>query len=239
LVTGGGRGIGREIVRKFYNDEAHVFVIDKDAKLLDALKKELPKVTTVCVDLLDWDATKQAVTNMAPLDHLVNNAAIVGESTIMDVKPETFDKVFGVNLKAIFVVSQAFAKGIINNKKEKDGTTIVNISSVGDRIAFWGTSCYAATKAGVTMLTKSLALEFGEYGIRANCICPTVIDTDLVREADPAIFERGSNLVERVIIKDKKLSTTDIAHAVLFLSSPLSQMITGEALMVDSGTTAI
>jgi len=239
LVTGGGRGIGNEIVKKFYNDGAEVFVIDRDAKLLENLKKEMPKAKTVCVDLLDWDATKKAVTDMAPLDHLVNNAGIVGDCPFLEVTQEKFDQVIGINLRGLLNVSQAFAKGIINNKKEKDGATIVNISSLGDRTAFWGASCYGASKGGVSMLTKSMALELGEHGIRVNCVCPTFIVTDLILALDPKVIERSGEVMQRVIIKDKQLSTTDVANAVLFLSSPLSQMITGEALVVDSGTNAI
>jgi len=238
LVTGGGRGIGKEIVAKFYNDGATVFVIDRDPKLLDTLKKEMPKVTTVCVDLLDWNASKKAVTDMSPLDHLVNNAGVVGDAAFLDVTPERFDQVFGINVKATFNVSQAFAKGIINNKKENDGQTIVNISSLGDRIAFWGASIYGASKGAVTMLTKSMAYELGEHGIRVNCVNPTFIATDLVTTLDPKVIERATDVMQRVIIKDKQLSTTDVAQAVLFLSSPLSKMITGESLLVDSGTNA-
>jgi len=239
LVTGGGRGIGKEIATKFYNDGAHVFVIDRDPKLLETLKKELPKVTTVCVDLLDWDATKKAVTELAPLDHLVNNAGIVGDCPFLEITKEKIDQVLGINVKAIFNVSQAFAKGIINNKKVNQGQTIVNISSLGDRTAFWGASIYGASKGGVTMLTKSMAMELGEHGIRVNCVNPTFIVTDLILALDPKVIERSGEVMQRVIIKDKQLSTTDVAHAVLFLSSPLSQMITGEALVVDSGTNAI
>jgi len=199
----------------------------------------MPKVTTVCVDLLDWNASKKAVTDMSPLDHLVNNAGVVGDAAFLDVTPERFDQVFGINVKATFNVSQAFAKGIINNKKENDGQTIVNISSLGDRTAFWGASIYGTSKGAVTMLTKSMAMELGELGIRVNCVNPTFIATDLLVTLDPRVVERASEIMQRVIIKDKQLSTTDVANAVLFLSSPLSQMITGESLVVDSGANAI
>jgi len=239
LVTGGGRGIGNEIVKKFYNDGAQLFVIDRDPKLLETVKKEMPKVTTVCVDLLDWEATKKAVTDMAPLDHLVNNAGIVGDTPFLEVTQDTFDKVMGVNVRAIVNVSQAFAKGVINNKREKEGATIVNISSLGDRTAFWGASCYGASKGAVTMLTKSMALELGEHGIRVNSVNPTFVVTDLILALDPKVIERSTEVMQRTIIKDKQLSTADIANSVLFLSSPLSQMITGESLIIDSGTNAI
>jgi len=238
LVTGGGRGIGHAIVTKFYNDGAHVFVIDRDAKLLETLKKDMPKVTTVCLDLTDWDATKKAVEAMAPLDHLVNNAGIVGDAPLLEVTPETFDKVFAVNVKAALNVSQAFVKGIMNNKAE--GGTIVNVSSLGDRIAFWGAPCYGASKAALTMLTKSMALEYGQLniGIRANCVNPTFIATDLVMAIQPRVIEAASEIMQRVIIKNRPLQATDVADSVLFLSSPLSSMITGESLLIDSGTRA-
>jgi len=237
LVTGGGRGIGHAIVTKFYNDGAHLFVIDRDVKLLENLKKDMPRVTTIHLDLLDWDATKKAVESLAPLHHIVNNAGIVGDSTLLDLTPETFDKVFGVNVKAALNVSQAFVKGVINNKVE--GATIVNISSLGDRTAFWGAGAYGTSKGALTMLTKCMALEFGEYGVRVNSVNPTFIATDLVMAIDPKIIERASDVMARVIIKDRALQTSDIADSVLFLSSPLASMITGESLIVDSGANAI
>lgn len=129
LVTGGATGIGSGIVNKFYQDGALVFVLDKDAQLLSELKKQLPNVTTICVDLLDWAATRQAVEGLTPLHHLVNNAGICSVGDLQDVTPEAFDGVFAVNVKGMLNVSQAFVKGIVDHGIVHGGT-IVNIGSI-------------------------------------------------------------------------------------------------------------
>jgi NAD(P)-dependent dehydrogenase (short-subunit alcohol dehydrogenase family) len=237
LVTGGGRGIGEAIVRKFYNDDAIVFVIDKDQSLLTKLKNELPNIHPIYVDLLNWKATQEAVLGITPLDHLVNNAGVFAGDCILQVTEEDLDLVMGVNFKAIVCLTQAFVNGNIKAGKEK-GTTVVNISSVADRVAMWGAAAYCSSKAAVTSLTKTMALEFGDMNIRVNAICPTAIQTEMVKNMKPHLFEKNTPLVEHILLKHKPLETSDIADSVLFLSSPLSQMVTGTSLLVDSGTRA-
>jgi NAD(P)-dependent dehydrogenase (short-subunit alcohol dehydrogenase family) len=237
LVTGGGRGIGEAIVRKFYNDNAIVFVIDKDQTLLAKLKNEFPNIHPICVDVLNWKATQEAVLGITPLDHLVNNAGIFAGDSTLTVTEEELDKVMGVNFKAIVCLTQAFVNGNIKAGKER-GTTVVNISSIADRIAFWGAGVYCASKAAVTSLTKTMALEFGDMNIRVNSVCPTFIETDLVKGFAPHILEKASVIKSHVLLKHKALEPSDIADSVLFFSSPLSQMVTGTTLLVDSGTRA-
>jgi len=232
LVTGGGRGIGYEIVKKFHNDGAVVFVLDKEQALLNKVKAELPNVSTLCVDLGDWDATFKAVRAIAPLDHLVNNAGVFRDDYLLDVKSEDVDLVFRVNVKSMIVVSQAFVKGIIEEKHP--GGTIVNCSSLGDRIAFFGGATYSATKAAITMLTQSMALEFAEYNIRANCVNATFTGTEMVAAIAPHFLEKAGPINARILVKDP-LMPTDIATYVLLLSSPLTSKTTGSAHLIDSG----
>jgi len=232
LVTGGGRGIGYEIVKKFYNDGAVVFVLDKDQGLLNKVKAELPKVTTLCVDLLNWDETFKAVRAIAPLDHLVNNAGVFKDDTLLDVKPQDVDLVFSVNVKAMIVVSNAFVKGIIEEKGT--GGTIVNMSSLGDRIAFWGGATYSASKAAITMLTQSMALEYAEYNVRVNCLNASFTGTEMVAGIAPHFMEKAVPIVQRGLIKDP-LMPEDIATYALVLSSPFTSKTTGASHLVDVG----
>lgn len=132
LVTGGASGIGRGVAIAFHSDGACVFVLDRNAELLAVLKKEYPSITTICVDLLDWAETRRVVESLAPLDHLVNNAGVLDVSPLHETTEESFDKVIGVNVKAMLNVSQAFVKGILEHGSGggRGEATIVNISSI-------------------------------------------------------------------------------------------------------------
>jgi len=237
LVTGGAQGIGEEIVRKFYDDGAIVFVLDRNQTLLAKLKTQLPNIQTLCVDLLNWKATQDAILSITPLDHLINNAGVFGGDQITKISEEAIDLVLGVNVKAVLCVTQAFVNGNIRAGKEK-GTTIVNISSLADRVAFWGAVAYNASKGAVTSMTRTMALEFADHNIRVNAICPTFIQTEMVKTIEPHIMEKAATIATHVLLKERALEPRDIAESALFLSSPLSSMITGTSLLVDSGTHA-
>ena len=151
LVTGGASGLGRAAVQKFYDDGATVFVLDRNAEMLAALKKELPKATTICVDLLNWDEAKRAVEALAPLDHLVNNAGIAPIGGLHETTAEFFDKIIGINVKALLNVAQAFVKGIVQHGKA-DGGTIVNISSI---VSLWLKHSYKQLQNKSNLTLKS------------------------------------------------------------------------------------
>jgi len=237
LVTGGARGIGEAIVRKFYHDGATVFVLDRNQSLLDDLKKQLPKIQTICVDILDWQATQAAVWAITPLDHLVNNAGIFQGGSLLSISGEAMDQVMAVNVKGTVCVTQAFVNGNVKAGTEK-GTTIVNMSSMADRISLWGGVAYCASKAAITSVTKTMALEFGDMGIRVNAVSPVFIGTELVKAIDPEILGKAVPVMERTLLKERALETDDVANSVLFLSSPLSAMMTGTSLVLDAGTHA-
>ncbi|OXA57430.1 L-xylulose reductase [Folsomia candida] len=192
LVTGAGKGLGYAIAKKFYEHGASVFALDKNKKSLEALKDELKNVTIITVDLRDWDETRRLVKSIAPIDHLVNNAAISQTSYFEEVDPTQIDELFNVNFKAVVNVTQT--------------------------------------------VTKSMALELGDQGVRVNCIspAPTVVLHEMFVSPNPKIIQETQKILDRQIIK-RPVQPSEAAEIVMFLSSPSSSMITGSSLPVDGG----
>jgi len=238
LVTGAAKGLGYAIVKKFYDNGAIVFALDKNKKSLEALKDEFKNVTTVCTDLRDWDETKRLVRACAPIDHLINNATISGTSFFDEIAQDQIDELFNVNFKAVVNVSQTVVKGLVASNRTQ-GSTIVNISSVFDNTPSKGISMYSCTKAAIVMLTKSMALELGEHGIRVNCIspAPTVIAREMFVSPNPKIIQATQQVLDRQVIK-RPVQPSEAADIVLFLSSPASAMITGTSVPIDGGMTS-
>lgn len=227
LVTGGGRGIGRQIIQRLHDDGAIVYTLEKDADLVAQLKQELPKVTAVQVDLLDWKATQDTIAQLGAMDHLVNNAGVLVSQEFMDITESAADLHLGVNFKALIAVTQAVAKGMIEAGK---AGTIVNISSLAGHLTVVGLGMYSCTKAAIQMLTKSMAIELGKHNIRANSVSPTGAMTEMVKLLPPA----AGDAIGRAVWP-KPIDPNDIADSVLFLLSPLSNMMTGSDLLIDAG----
>ncbi|CAL8128802.1 unnamed protein product [Orchesella dallaii] len=231
LVTGGGQGIGRQLVQRFHDDGAVVFTVDKNPGTIEQLQKELPKVTAVAVDLTDWDATKKVIESFGALDHVVNNAAIIIPQPLMEVTKETASLQFDVNVLACINVVQTTAKGMI---ELGSGGSFVNISTLGIKGAAPMTAMYSASKIAVEMLTKNMSAELGPHNIRANCVAPNVVDTPMVKVTDPVVLDNLNRFIARNSIK-RAIDPNEVADLVLFLLSPLSAMITGETVMIDGG----
>jgi len=228
LITGGGRGIGRTLVKRLYEDGALVYTIDKDESSLQSLKREFPKVITATLDICDWDKTRETIQKWVFFDHLINNAGIVVAQEFLQVTPEVLKKGFDVNLFSMFNISQVVGKGMI---EAKNSGTIVNMSSLAGQLTVEGISVYSCTKAAVIMLTKSMALELGVHDIRVNCICPTgVADTGLIGELPAS----AGPACARAVLK-RPVTTDEAANLILYLLSPLSSMITGENVLIDGG----
>jgi len=228
LVTGGGRGIGRAIIQKLYDDGAQIFTIEKDPELVQLMQKELPKATVVSVDVRDWKATKEAILKFGNLDHVVNNAGILQCQEFMDMTEDVVESHLAINFKAMINVTQSAAKGMIAN----GGGSIVNMASLAGHLTVPGLSAYSCTKAAIIMLTKSMALELGKHKIRANSVSPTgaaTIMATLLPEAAGAVIGRA--------VDPRPVTPEEIADTVLFLLSPLSGMITGEDVLIDAGAT--
>jgi len=231
LVTGGANGLGLEIVKKFRAGNAIVIILDKDEVQLKNVKAEFPDITTITADLLNWEETKKALANIGPIDHLVNNAGVNRREGFMNVSSENIDFIFGINFKAIVNVSQTIAKGMI---EKGTGGTIVNISSLFGKLALENISMYCASKSAVIMLTQCMALELGSSNIRVNAVCPQYMITPLTKDYIEKNPEKFDAIIDRQANK-RFLTPQETADSVIFLSSPASSMITGQALNVDGG----
>ncbi|XP_042862255.1 L-xylulose reductase-like [Penaeus japonicus] len=230
LVTGAGKGIGRATALKLAEMGAEVFALSRTAKNLDSLRAECPSIKTICVDLSDWTATREAVQKIVPIHLLVNNAAMAALEPFLTTSPETFDNLMNVNVKALMNVSQVVAGDLVN--REERGS-IVNVSSQAGQRALTDHTAYSCTKAAVDMMTKMMALELGPKNIRINAVSPTVVLTDMGRLgwSDPA---KAGPMLAR-IPQGKFAEVCDVVNAIVFLLKDESDMVNGHMLPVDGG----
>lgn len=231
LVTGAGAGIGRATALRLAERGAKVFALSKTQANLDSLKAENPDIETVCVDLADWDATRQAVKNITPINLLVNNAALAFRTQFMDVQKDELDLLYEVNVKSVINVSQVVASQLIEKKLTGK---IVNVSSILAQQPMVGATTYSSTKAALDAITKSMAKELSPEGIRVNAISPTiVIETAMGQygfskpeEADPVLSRTPQGRFAKIV---------EILNGIEFLLSDNSEMINGHMLPVDGG----
>lgn len=237
VVTGGTRGIGYAIVRKYIEAGASVVLCgSKESTANAALKKvmeEMPgaDVYAIAPDLTDPVAVGKAFDDIKSrfgrIDILANNAGISQSTPLYDYTEKEIDDIISLNIKAVFVCSQAAAKIM----KESGGGVIVNTSSV---VSLYGQSsgcAYPASKFAVNGMTKSLARELAKDGIRVNAVAPGIIKTDMVANLPEAMIKP---IIDTIPI-GRMGEPEDIANAFVFLSSDLASYITGAVLSIDGG----
>jgi NAD(P)-dependent dehydrogenase (short-subunit alcohol dehydrogenase family) len=242
LITAGAAGIGREFARAFAANGAKVFVCDIDDKSIAALAKEIPGLLTRRCDMgarAEIEAmVSEAVAALGGLDVLINNAGIAGLTLPVDqYPPDDWDKVLAVNLTAMFDVTRL---AIPHLKLSKAGC-IINMASIAGRFGFMNRSPYAATKWGVIGLTKTLALELGGFGIRANAIAPGAVEGDRIVRVFQGRAQISGRSMEEVkaaamaeqSIKDM-IDPKDIAQLAVFLASDAGKSISGQVLPIDN-----
>jgi 3-oxoacyl-[acyl-carrier protein] reductase len=236
LVTGAGRGIGREIALTLAAAGAAIAVNDYSGEdVCQAVVAEIAALGVEAACFMGDVGDEQSVAAMVdrveaelgPLGIVVNNAGITRDNVVMLMTPDEFDSVVRTHLRGTFLVSKAAARKML---RRREGA-IVNVSSVVGRRGNAGQANYAAAKAGIIGLTKSLAKELGPRTIRVNAVAPGYVDT--------AMTQALADDVKRVIIDNTPLKSigqpSDVANAVLFLASPLARYITGCILPVDGG----
>jgi 3-oxoacyl-[acyl-carrier protein] reductase len=235
IVTGGSRGIGAAIVRRLAADGLHVVAIARDAAKLATIVAEISasggSAEPLACDVADSKALAAAIEQTAEkhgrLDVLVNNAGITKDGLILRMDDEDFDVVLNTNLKSAFVAIRAAARPMIRSK----GGRIINISSVSGVAGNAGQSNYAASKAGMIGLAKSVAKELAGKNITCNVVAPGFISTDMTDVLSDQIKEQ----VKQFIPLRRFGQPQEIAAAVSFLAGPDSSYVTGQVLCVDGG----
>lgn len=230
LVTGAGRGIGRDVAKMLSKCGATTYALSRTEEHLNTLVAECPEIQPVVCDLSDWDKTRSTVTSLGPIDLLVNNAALALNNPFLEATKEDFERLFNVNLYSVVNVSQVVAKRMIEDKRKG---SIVNVSSQSSLIGLKDHAVYSSTKGAVDALTRVMAVELGPFGIRVNNVNPTVVMTDMgIRDwSDPV---KAAPLLNRMPL-GKFAEVEDVVYTILFLLSDKSMSTTGSNHPVDGG----
>jgi NAD(P)-dependent dehydrogenase (short-subunit alcohol dehydrogenase family) len=241
LVTGAGRGIGKAIALGLAEMGADIGLVSRTRSELDAVADQVralgPRADPLEADLTKTDLIASFVEAFAGrfgrIDILVNNAGMNVPQEALDVTEEAWDRIMGINLKASFFVAQAVGRVMV---RQGHGGRIINITSQTGSVALIKRAAYCASKAGLNLVTRVLALEWAAHGILVNAVAPTFIETELSKGflSDPDFrqYAFSKNLLKRFGTPE------DVVGAVIYLASPASSLVTGHVLMVDAGWTA-
>lgn len=236
LITGAGRGIGRAIAIALAKEGAEVVINyngseERTKEVKQTIEENGGKASIYKCNVSDFVACeamiKDIVKEYGHLDILVNNAGITKDGLIMKMKEEDFDSVLNVNLKGTFNTIRHSARQMLKQRSGK----IINISSVSGILGNVGQANYAASKAGVIGLTKTMARELGSRGITVNAIAPGFVDTEMTEVLSEEIRENAC----KQIILGRFGKPEDIANTAVFLASDKADYITGQVISVDGG----
>jgi NAD(P)-dependent dehydrogenase (short-subunit alcohol dehydrogenase family) len=240
LVTGGSRGIGRATAESLAAEGASVVIVSRDERRCGDAARAVPGAVAVAADVRrngDCEAAvRAALERHGRLDVLVNAAGIIFRNRTVERHTEAeWDETFDVNVKGTFLMCRAALPALRAAKG-----AVVNVSSYTGMVGFAGAAAYAASKAALINLTRTLALDHAAEGIRANCVCPGSVDTDMIHEAweltgdaaAAALAWAAKHPIGRIATAD------EVARAILFLASDEATFITGASLPVDGGITA-
>jgi len=244
LITGGGTGMGRACALRFAQEGARVALAGRRLEPLESAATEIRaaggEALAVACDVTRAEDAARAVRETAArfggLHVLVNNAGMLHVSSVESISEDDWDRVLDVNLKGPFLMSRA----ALPELRKAGGGAIVNIGSILGLVAMKERAAYCASKGGVMLLTKAMALDYAHENIRVNCICPAIVETDLVKELftrapDPEAARRARLAT---IPLGRMGQPEDAAHLAVYLASEESAWVTGAAIPLDGGLTA-
>ena len=231
LVTGATGGIGHALVKKFVSLNANVLATGTKTEKLDSLKNEFPNINILKFDISEHSKIEEFIENvysqLVGLDVLINNAGINKDNLSLRMKEDEWKKVIDINLGSTFLLCRSAIKKMLKNKYGR----IVNITSIVGHTGNLGQANYAASKAGIIGMTKSLAIEYAKKNITLNCVSPGFIKTNMTEN----ILENVKAMLTSRIPMSKLGSGEDVANSVAFLSSDEASYITGETIHVNGG----
>ena len=231
LITGATGGIGRNLVKKYVELGGTVLATGTKDEKLEEIKKNFPRTNVIKFDISNHSKIEEFVDNVAlelgGLDVLVNNAGMNMDNLSLRMKDEEWKNVIDINLSSTFLLSKYSIKKMLKNKFGR----IVNITSIVGHTGNPGQSNYAASKAGIIGMTKSLAIEYAKKNITINCVSPGFIDTSMTKN----LAEKVRLFLTSRIPMGRLGTGEDVSNCVVFLSSDEASYITGETLHVNGG----
>jgi 2-keto-3-deoxy-L-fuconate dehydrogenase len=236
FVTGSGQGIGRAIALGLAAEGADVVAASRTPSKMDDLPAMAPSITPVGIDVTDGDALDQAIADAGPIDILVNCAGWVHTGTVLECSDEDWAKSFDVNVTSAFRCIRAALPRML----ERGGGVIVNVASVASSISgVPQRAAYAASKAAMIGLTKAIARDFVDSGVRCKALCPGTTHSpsleDRIQAADDPDAARRAFIARQPL---KRLGTVEeMAAAAIYLASDEAAFMTGDVLVVDGGQT--
>jgi NAD(P)-dependent dehydrogenase (short-subunit alcohol dehydrogenase family) len=241
LITGASRGLGAEIAAVFADAGADLVITGRDAEGLEATRQVVVSKGCRCLsveaDLATVEgprlAGSKALEFFGTVDILVNNAGLVFVEDLLDTSLEHWEETQRVNLRAPFLLAQTVVPKMIEQRRGK----VINISSLAGGLAPLGHGAYSASKAGLNLLTQTMAAEWGRFNIQANAVAPTVILTEMGQKVwgDPA---KGDPMKARIPAR-RFGEPIEVADLVLFLASSASNFIGGQVIRLDGGFSAV
>jgi len=232
ILTGSTGGIGGAILESLYNSNANIIATGTNQDKLNKIKEKFSKVITKKFDILEHNSIEKFVDECSDIfqnkiDVLINNAGVTNDNLTIRMKLNEWNRVINLNLTSTFLISKYVIKKMLKNKNGK----IINVTSVVGHTGNIGQANYAASKAGLIGMSKSLALEYGKKNIKINCISPGFIKSEMTEKINDNFKQ---TLLDKISL-ERFGAPEDVANAALFLSSDLSNYITGETIHVNGG----
>ena len=232
IVTGATGGIGNSIIKKLYSYGANICATGTKTEKLEKLKKDYEKVEILKFDISQMDQIENFIEDATnklggSLDCLINNAGLTQDNLAIRMSLSEWQKIIDINLTSTFLMCKFGIKKMLKNKSGK----IVNITSIVGHTGNVGQANYSASKAGIIAMSKSLAIEYSKKKINVNCISPGFIQTAMTEKID----DKHREMIISKIPSGRLGDPDDVANAVLFLSSNLSEYVNGETIHVNGG----